>query len=88
MLAVVLLVLVVLMSLVALLWCGISSRLGYPGPLGLLVLVPFAGIVLLIYWACAESPNEARLRRLTRRGRRSFAFEDEDEPVYVEGKGR
>jgi hypothetical protein len=87
MLAVVLLIFVVVMSLVALLWCGISSRLGYPGPLGLLVLVPFAGIGLLIYWACAESPNEAKLRRLMRRGRSSPAFED-DEPMYAEVRGR
>jgi hypothetical protein len=64
------LVLGVLVVLVTLLWCGIASRLGYPGAMGRLTLFPFLGIAAIIYWACAVSPNEMELRRLRAQNRR------------------
>ncbi len=70
-------VLLLFMVLASLLWCGIVSRLGYAGPLGLLTLIPFVGLVAILYWACSESPNEAKLRRLTERRRRSWTSDEE-----------
>jgi hypothetical protein len=75
-----LIVYLVIMGLAALLWCGIASRLGYPGALGLLMFIPIAGLIMVIYFACAESPNEAKLRRLSGRGRGSYEYDDERRP--------
>ena len=73
-------VMLVLMFVSALIWCGITNRMGYSGAAGLLTLIPIVGIIAVIYWACAESPNETELRRLRRKLARSGDYESERNP--------
>ena len=51
-------------ALAVVLYWRIVGKTGYPGALGLLMLVPLANIVLLVVLAFTEWPIEAELRRL------------------------
>jgi uncharacterized membrane protein YhaH (DUF805 family) len=43
----------------------ITAKAGYPGALSLLLLVPFVNFIVILIFAFAEWPIEARLRALS-----------------------
>lgn len=54
----------VLLVIVAWIWWRILAKTGYGGPLGLLMVVPIANLVLLLVLAFGEWPVEREVRRL------------------------
>ena len=56
----------VILPVPAILFWRICSKTGFPGALGLLVLVPVANLILLCVLAFAEWPIERELREARR----------------------
>ena len=51
--------------------CYLGKRLGYDPYVGLLLVIPVVNLIVFLYWAFNESPNERRLRQLRTQGNRS-----------------
>jgi len=54
-------------AITLLVYCKIAAKMGYSWALGLLMLVPIANIVLIIYLAFADWPVHRELRLLKQR---------------------
>ena len=54
----------VLCVVVIIAWCKLAGRLGYDPMMGILMLIPVVNLVVFLYWAFKESPNEKRIRIL------------------------
>ena len=57
---------------IAIIWivacCYLGKRLGYDLYVGLLLIIPVVNLIVFLYWAFNESPNERRLRQMRSRG--------------------
>jgi len=58
------LVALVVIAITLVVYCKIAAKMGYSWALGLLMLVPIANIVLLLYLAFADWPIHRELRQL------------------------
>jgi uncharacterized membrane protein len=54
----------IVLVIAAWIWWRILAKTGYGGPLGLLMLVPIANLVLLLVLAFGEWPVEKEIHRL------------------------
>jgi len=61
------LVALVVIAITLVVYCKITAKMGYSWALGLLMLVPAANIVLLLYLAFADWPIHRELHQLKQR---------------------
>jgi len=57
----------IVIAVTVLVYCKIAAKMGYNWALGLLMLVPIANIILLLYLAFADWPIQRELRQLKQR---------------------
>jgi len=65
-LAVLFAVLAVIIILTAVIWCKLFSKAGYRWPLGLLMLVPIANVIMPFILAFGQWPIEKELKQFRR----------------------
>jgi hypothetical protein len=58
------LVALIVIAITLVVYCKIAAKMGYSWALGLLMVVPIANIVLLLYLAFADWPIQRELRQL------------------------
>jgi len=67
MVAFMVLAVLIIMAITLVVYCKICTKAGYNWAWGLLMFVPIAGLILLLYFAFAEWPIQRELRQLRQR---------------------